>query len=62
MSMIVYTKGILEKPVLPRAGITHIFNALLSTPNMNSNEEGSIYFSPLRYRIHRNSSRGYLAK
>jgi hypothetical protein len=56
-----YTKGISDSPVLPRAGIIHLFNALLNTPDMNSSEEGSTYFSPTKYRIHRNSSRRYLA-
>jgi hypothetical protein len=56
-----YTKGISDSPVLPKARITHLFNALLNIPNMNSSEEGSTYFSPTKYRIHRNSSGRYLA-
>jgi hypothetical protein len=56
-----YTKGISDSPILPKAGITHLFNALLSMPDMNSSEKGSTYFSPTKYHIHGNSSRRYLA-
>jgi hypothetical protein len=52
MSMIMYTKDTSGKQVLPRAGITHLFNALLNTPNMYSSEEGSRYSPPTKYPLH----------
>jgi hypothetical protein len=49
-----------KKKVLTRAGMTHLYNNFVNTPNIYSIEEGFRYSLPTRYPMDRNLSRRYL--